>query len=54
MKAQYNVKLLSNLPTIRREDPQAKFIGAKPGQICKITRSSESNIYSVIYRLVVS
>ena len=54
MKKQYNVKLLSNLPTIRREDPQAKFIGAKPGQICKITRSSESNIYSVIYRLVVS
>ena len=54
IKAKYNVKQLSNLPTIRREDPQAKFIGAKPGQICKITRSSESNIHSVIYRLVVN
>jgi len=54
VKAKYNVKHLSNLPTIRREDPQAKFIGAKPGQICKISRSSESNIHSVIYRLVVN
>ena len=45
----FNIKL-DNLENIRREDPNAKFIGLKPGQVCKITRPSESSINSIIYR----
>ena len=45
----YNIKI-NNFEEIRREDPQAKYIGLRPNQICKITRPSTSSIYSVIYR----
>ena len=31
-----NIKSIKNVPTIRREDPVAKFIGMKPNDICKI------------------
>jgi len=47
----YNIKQDSNFPTIRREDPQAKFIGLKPGEICHILKPSMTNIYSDYYRL---
>ena len=50
VKEQYNINNLENLPTIRREDPQAKFVGAKPGDVIKITRPSISNILSIMYR----
>ena len=53
MKEKYNINNLENLPTIRREDPQAKYVGAKPGDIIKITRPSISNINSVLYRFCV-
>lgn len=45
----YNIKI-NNFEEIRREDPQAKYIGLRPNQVCKITRPSTSSIYSVIYR----
>ena len=46
-----NVKDISKLPTIRREDPTAKFIGMKPGDVCEITiLSLDSGSYKK-YRL---
>jgi DNA-directed RNA polymerase subunit H (RpoH/RPB5) len=45
----YNIKI-NNFEEIRREDPQAKYIGLRPNQVCKITRPSTSSIYSIIYR----
>ena len=50
IKEQYNIDNIDNLPTIRREDPQAKYIGCKPGNIIKITRPSVTNINSTTYR----
>jgi DNA-directed RNA polymerase subunit H (RpoH/RPB5) len=50
----YNIKKDSNFPTIRREDPQAKFIGLKPGEICHILKPSLTNIYSSYYRMCVN
>ena len=50
----YNIKKDSNFPTIRREDPQAKFIGLKPGEICHILKPSLTNIYSDYYRICVN
>ena len=50
----YNIKQDSNFPTIRREDPQAKFIGLKPGEICHILKPSLTNIYSDYYRICVN
>jgi len=42
----------TNLPKIRASDPQAKKLGAKPGDVFKITRkdSTGENLY---YRVVV-
>ncbi len=50
----YNIKKDRNFPTIRREDPQAKFIGLKPGEICHILKPSLTNIYVNYYRLCVN
>ena len=46
-----NVKDSSKLPTIRREDPTAKFIGMKPGDICEITILSPNSGSYKKYRL---
>ncbi len=42
----------ANLPKIRANEPQAKKMGAKPGDVVKITRkdSTGENVY---YRLVI-
>ena len=50
----YNIKDDTNFPTIRREDPQAKFIGLRPGEICHILKPSLTNIYSNYYRMCVN
>jgi len=42
-----------DLPKIKAEDPIAKEIGAKKGDIVKITREDEFTGKSVVYRLVV-
>jgi len=41
------------LPLIRASDPAAKAVGAKPGELVKITRVSETGGEVVVYRLVV-
>ncbi|MFW9845535.1 MAG: DNA-directed RNA polymerase subunit H [Candidatus Thorarchaeota archaeon] len=42
------------IPRIRRDDPAVKVLGAKPGQVVRIERNSDTagNVY--YYRLVVT
>ncbi len=41
------------LPYIKKSDPVVKALGAKPGDIIKITRRSPTAGESVYYRLVI-
>lgn len=41
------------LPLIRSSDPAARAIGAKPGELVRIIRESETAGKTVVYRLVV-
>lgn len=54
MMEKNNIKDISKLPTIRREDPIAKFIGMKPGNICEITILSPHSGSYKKYRLCTS
>jgi DNA-directed RNA polymerase subunit H len=49
---EYNVELYQ-LPKILVTDPCAKMLGAKPGNIIKITRKSKTAGKAVAYRVVV-
>jgi len=51
MMHQNNILDINKLPTIRREDPIAKFIGMKPGDICEITIISPHSGSYKKYRL---
>ncbi len=42
-----------HLPKIRSNDPAAKVISAKPGQVIKITRQSPTAGEAIAYRLVI-
>lgn len=42
------------LPWIRASDPIARLVGAKPGDIIKITRKSQFSKEVVVYRYVIS
>jgi len=48
----YGIKK-EDLPWIRRSDPISKEIGAKPGDVLKITRKSQVSGQVVTYRYVV-
>ena len=50
---QYNCTS-KNLPTIKRDDPQAKYIGLRLKQICEITRENITSGITISYRLCVS
>jgi DNA-directed RNA polymerase subunit H len=48
----YNIKP-DQLPRIMANDPAVISVGAKPGQIIKITRKSPTAKYAIAFRLVV-
>jgi DNA-directed RNA polymerase I, II, and III subunit RPABC1 len=49
--ANYNLEHLKNFPTIRREDPMAKYIGLRPACVCRITYPSLASCEYVKYRI---
>ena len=51
MKQKYNISNNLELPEISRYDPVAMAIGMRPGDICKIVRSSKTAITSNYYRI---
>lgn len=53
-KKKFNVINDSNLPEISRFDPVALLLGMKPGQICKIIRTSKTAIRAPYYRVCVN
>ena len=46
----YNLDTKRKLPYITKHDPVAKYIGMKPGNICKIIRPSETSGEYISYR----
>lgn len=52
MKA-YNITNKADFPDISRFDPPARAIGLRPGQVCKIVRSSKTASEANYYRLCV-
>jgi DNA-directed RNA polymerase subunit H (RpoH/RPB5) len=51
--AEYNCTL-KNLPSIKRDDSQAKYIGLKPRQVCEISFSNVTSGITKKYRLCIS
>ena len=45
---------VKNLPTIKRDDPQAKYIGLRPKQVCEITVVNITSGTTTRYRLCVN
>ncbi len=48
---EYKITDKKQWPEISRFDPIAQVIGLRPGQLCKITRSSTTTITTKYYRL---
>jgi DNA-directed RNA polymerase subunit H (RpoH/RPB5) len=48
--AKFNITL-KNIPTIKRDDPQAKYIGLRPKQICEITAENITSGTTKRYRV---
>jgi len=53
LKKTYNLKSLTQLPEISRFDPVALAICLRPGQVCKIVRSSATALETNYYRICV-
>jgi DNA-directed RNA polymerase subunit H (RpoH/RPB5) len=53
MKKRYNITDIKQLPEISRFDPVAQCICMRPGDICEITRPSNTSVTSNYYRLCV-
>lgn len=53
LKIKYNIKSMNQLPEISRFDPVALAITMRPGQICKILRSSATALDYYYYRVCV-
>jgi DNA-directed RNA polymerase subunit H (RpoH/RPB5) len=49
----YNILNKNDLPDISRFDPVARVIGLRPGNVCKIVRSSKTAITTNYYRICV-
>ena len=52
LTANYNCNI-KNLPTIKRYDPQAKYIGLRPKQVCEILVNNITSGITVKYRMCV-
>lgn len=52
-KKKYNIRHLAQLPEISRFDPMAQALQLRPGQVCKILRSSPTAIKNEYYRVCV-
>jgi DNA-directed RNA polymerase subunit H (RpoH/RPB5) len=50
MMAKYSITNKHNLPTIKAEDPQSKYIGLRPHQVCKIEVTNLTSGVAVKYR----
>ena len=53
MFLKYNIQTPSQLPEIDRFDPMALAICLRPGQVCRITRTSQTALQNVYYRVCV-
>lgn len=51
--AKFNITL-KNIPTIKRDDPQAKYIGLRPKQICEITAENITSGITERYRVCIN
>lgn len=51
IKQKYFVKNDDELPNIDRFSPVSQAIGIRPGELCEITRNSNTSIESKFYRI---
>ena len=51
MMEQFNIKNSKNLPVIKRFDAQAKYIGLRPRQVCRIDYTNHTTGMGVKYRI---
>lgn len=51
MMKKYNISNLKNLPVIKRFDEQAKYIGLKPRQVCRIDYTNPTTGKNTKYRI---
>lgn len=49
----HKIKTKTQFPHLLRNDPMAKYVYAKPGNLVKVTRSSQTSCSHIVYRCVV-
>jgi len=50
IREKYNVETMTQFPLLLNSDPMAKFYGVKHGDLCEITRTSETSGKYISYR----